>query len=274
MIGEKFQIFEHYKPFEINFHDDQNRKIKIDIDKENGIYRIIQDKLIMVLYPEDFSIEEVSSWLKRNVRHSLISATEMSMYIDFTLNDLSKDHSIQDLSLNRFRLKEKLQEEIAIIISEYAKKQFSQLVDKEEIDVKNAFYTPDESIKISRLSTEHFQKHLFEMAGYMNGEETEFAMRLDGLDNIKWWFRSREKEDFYLQGWRPNKFYPDFIAKTNDGNYILAEYKGEDRLSNEDTEYKVELGSLWEKLSNGKNKFYLVGKSMLDEKLKEMSEIS
>ena len=274
LIGEKFQIFEHYKPFEINFHDDQNRKVKIDIDKENGIYRIIQDKLIIVLYPEDFSIEEVSSWLKRNVRHSLISSTEMCKYIDLALKDLSKDHTIEELSLNRFRLKEKFQEEIAVIISDYAKKQFDQLVSKGEIDVKTAFYLPEESIKISRLSSEHFQKHLFEMAGYMNGEETEFAMRLDGLDNIQWWFRSREKEDFYLQGWRPNKFYPDFIIKTKDGNYILAEYKGEDRLSNEDTEYKFELGNLWEILSGSKNKFYLVGKSTLDEKLQEMSKLS
>lgn len=274
LIGEKFQIFEHYKPFGINFHDDQNRKVKIDIDKENGIYRIIQDKLIIVLYPEDFSLEEVSSWLKRNVRHSLISSTEMSKYIDLALKDLSKDHTIEELSLNRFRLKEKFQEEIAVIISEYAKKQFDQLVSKGEIDVKTAFYSPEESIKISRLSSEHFQKHLFEMAGYMNGEETEFAMRLDGLDNIQWWFRSREKEDFYLQGWRPNKFYPDFIIKTNDGNYILAEYKGEDRLSNEDTEYKVDLGKLWESLSKDKNKFYLVGKSTMDENLREISQVN
>ena len=114
---------------------------------------------------------------------------------------------------------------------------------------------------IARLSGEHFQKHLFERAGQLNGEETEFAMRIDVLENVAWWFRSREKEDFYLQGWRSGKFYPDFIIKTKRGVYILAEYKGGDRLSNEDTAYKEELGKLWEKLNNGKNKFFLVGKS-------------
>jgi len=101
---------------------------------------------------------------------------------------------------------------------------------------------------IARLSSEHFQKHLFERSGQLNGEETEFAMRLDVLDNVLWWFRNREKEDFYLQGWRPGKFYPDFIIKTKSGAYILAEYKGGDRLSNDDTSYKEELGQLWEKL--------------------------
>lgn len=271
LIGEGFQVFEHYKPFGVNFHDDQNQRVKIDIDKDNGIYRIIQGKLVIVLYPEDFSIEEVSSWLKRNVRHSLISSTEMGKYIDLALKDLATAHTVEELSLNRFRLKERIQEEIAIIIGEYGKKTFDDLIKKLEIDTKSAFYSPDKSIRISRLSPEHFQKHLFERAGYMNGEETEFAMRLDVLDNIEWWFRSREKEDYYLQGWRPNKFYPDFIIKTKDGKYILAEYKGEDRLSNDDTGYKDILGKLWESLSG--NKFLLVGKANLDSSLREISSI-
>lgn len=274
LIGEDFQIFEHYKPFEVDFHDDQNQRVKIDIDKENGIYRIIQGKLMLVLYPEDFSIEEVGNWLKRNVRHTVISSTEMSDYIDNAIKDLSKSHTVEELSLNRFRLKERIQEEVQVIINLYAKTQFDKLLSKGEIDAKSATYSPGQKIYLSRLSQEHFQKHLFERVGYMNGEETDFAMRLDVLDNIEWWYRSREKEDYYLQGWRSGKFYPDFIIKTKSGKYILAEYKGEDRLSNEDTEYKVKLGKLWEKLSNDSNRFFLVGKTGIDGVLKEIAKIN
>lgn len=271
LIGEDFQIFEHYKPFEVDFHDDQNQRVKIDIDKENGIYRIIQGKLMLVLYPEDFSLEEVSNWLKRNVRHTVISSTEMGDYIDKVIKDLSKSHSIEELSLNRFRLKERIQEEVQLLISQFAKAQFDKLLSRGEIDAKSSTYTPEQKINLARLSQEHFQKHLFERAGYMNGEETDFAMRLDILENIEWWYRNREKEDFYLQGWRSGKFYPDFIVKTKSGTYILVEYKGEDRLSNEDTSYKRELGNLWEK--SGNDKFFLAGKADTDTTLLQIKEI-
>ncbi len=271
LIGEEFQIFEHYKPFEVDFHDDQNQRVKIDIDKENGIYRIIQGKLMLVLYPEDFSLEEVGNWLKRNVRHTVISSAEMGEYIDKVIKDLSKTHSIEELSLNRFRLKERIQEEVQLIISQFAKTQFDKLLSNGEIDAKSSTYSPEQKINLARLSQEHFQKHLFERAGYMNGEETEFTMRLDVLENIEWWYRNREKEDFYLQGWRSGKFYPDFIVKTKSGTYILVEYKGEDRLSNEDTAYKRELGNLWEKL--GKNKFFLAGKADTDSTLLQIKDI-
>jgi hypothetical protein len=247
--------------------------VKIDIDKENGIYRVSQGKLLLILYPEDFSLEEVGNWLKQNIRHTIVSSEEMTKYIDKALKDLAQKLTIEELSLNRFRLKERFQEEIQLIISNFAENTFNKLLKDNQINVRSVFYSPEQKIFISRLSQEHFQKHLFERAGYMNGEETEFAMRLGILENIEWWYRNREKADFYLQGWKPNKFYPDFVIKTKKGNYILAEYKGEDRLTNDDTEYKNKLGKLWEKLSVGTNRFFLVGKNDIDNTLKEIANI-
>lgn len=275
LIGDKFRVYEHYKPFDIDFHDDQNQRVKIDIDEENGIYRIMQGKLMLVLYPEDFSVEEVQNWLKRNIRHGVISSEEMGQFIDMVIKGLygKYKHTVEELSLNRFRLKERIQEEIAKIIELFAKNTFDSLDKSDKIGVDEAFYDPGKSILISRLSDERFQKHLFERAGIMNGEETEFAMRVDALDNIAWWFRSREKEDFYLQGWKPNKFYPDFIIKTKGGVYILAEYKGEDRITNEDTQYKVELGEYWQGLTKGKHKFLLVTRKNIDESLGQISSL-
>lgn len=274
LIGEEFQVYEHYKPFSVDFHSDQNQKIKIDIDKENEILWYVQGKLLLKMYKEDFSLEELSNWLKGNVRHTIISSKEMGKYIDLALKDLAKDNSIEELSLNRFRLKERIQEEVAVIIGQYAKTQFDKLMSKGEIDTKSAFYTPDKKIYLARLSSEHYQKHLFERAGYMNGEETEFAMRVDMLENVQWWNRNREKEDFYLQGWRSGKFYPDFIIKTKKGIYILVEYKGQHLLTNEDTVYKVELGNLWQKLSNDSVRYFIVDESNSDTILKELAGIS
>ena len=75
----------------------------------------------------------------------------------------------------------------------------------------------------------------------LNKEENLFVERLDldHLPNIKFWIRNREKKDpFYLQGWQRNKFYPDFIGLTNKGVILALEWKGEDRIGNEDTKYQ------------------------------------
>ncbi len=271
LIGNEFMLDEYYKPFDINFHEDQNRKAVIDIDEKNGLFKITQGKLSLILYPEDFSLEEVTNWLKRNVRKPIIASEEMARYIDLLMKDLSKTHSVEELSLNRFRLKERIAEEVSKIIQEYATKRFDGLLNKGEITVDSAYFTPEKEISLARVSQEHFNKHLFEKAGNLNGEETELASRLDIIDNIEWWYRNREKEDFYLQGWQSGKFYPDIIVKTKNGDYLLLEYKGEDRLSNEDTAYKVKLGELWEKLNGNGNKFYLVSKTNLDDVLKQIT---
>lgn len=275
LIGSEFDVNKFYEAFDIDFHDDQHQRVKIDINEEDGLYRIMQGKLMLVLYPEDFSKEEVLNWLKRNVRHGVIASKEMGEYVEHVLDDLTSKykHTIEELSLNRFRLKESIQESVSRIIENYAKDSFDELDKNKKIVANEVNFDPGKSILISRLSDERFQKHLFERAGVMNKEETEFAMRVDALENIQWWFRSREKEDFYLQGWKPNKFYPDFIIKTKTGAYVLAEYKGEDRITNEDTQYKVELGEYWEKLCGGKNRFFLVTKKNMDQCLDKISRL-
>jgi type III restriction enzyme len=45
--------------------------------------------------------------------------------------------------------------------------------------------------------------------------------------------------------------YPDFVAKLKDGRLFVIEYKGGDRVSNDDSKDKAQLGHLWAKASNG-----------------------
>ena len=97
---------------------------------------------------------------------------------------------------------------------------------------------------------------------------------LDTLPNIDFWVRNREKKDpFYLQGWRRNKFYPDFVAQTKKGNIIVLEWKGGDRVTNEDTEYKTWLGDTWTKLGKGKLHFFLVHNDNIEQILNGIKEL-
>jgi type III restriction enzyme len=130
-------------------------------------------------------------------------------------------------------------------------------------------------IILSDKEPEKFKKNLYEGLGKLNKEELNFISRIDSeeLPNIKCWVRNREKKDFYLQGWKRNKFYPDFIALTKSGKTILLEWKGEDRVSNEDTRYKVEIAKEWEKVSNGKTLFFLVNTANIENILSQIKDV-
>ncbi len=273
LVGTSFALNDHYVDFDFDFINDRDASIKIDLNEKDGIVRLVQGKLVLVYNLDDFSEEELSTWLKKNVQNRIVSGEEMGEFIDKSIAHQLKTHSLQELSINRYKLKEKIANTVSEIIAEYGKGTFDQLVADNKLTTDEITMGLPDSIVLGRLSTEYFSKHLYEKAGHLNGEETDFAFKLNDLANIEWWYRNREKEDFYLQGWLPNKFYPDFIARTKSGRYIVIEYKGEDRLSNDDTAWKKRLGELWQQLTSNKHRFYLVGKESTDNVIRAIREL-
>lgn len=82
---------------------------------------------------------------------------------------------------------------------------------------------------------------------------------LDSLPQVKYWVRNLERRpshSFWLQT-STDKFYPDFVCLLNDGRYLVVEYKGEDRWSNEDSKEKRDIGEVWEARSEGKCLFVM-----------------
>ena len=84
-----------------------------------------------------------------------------------------------------------------------------------------------------------------------SNEELECAVFLDSLQEVEVWVRnpSRSSKAFWLQT-STDKFYPDFVCKLKDGRFLVVEYKGADRWSNDDSKEKRVLGELWAKRSN------------------------
>jgi type III restriction enzyme len=183
-----------------------------------------------------------------------------------------KKYSLSELSINRFVFRDRLEELIERLLEEYASKRFDMLLSQRRISVK-AFENFPKSKMISEKTDEVFKKNFYESLEELNSEELAFIRRLDSeaLPNIKFWVRVREKKDpFYLQGWRPNKFYPDFVALCKDGKIVVLEWKGRDRLTSEDTAYKVELAKKWQDLGKGKLCFFLVHLGNVEKVLNEV----
>ncbi len=92
----------------------------------------------------------------------------------------------------------------------------------------------------------------------LNEDEKSVAIYLDGQEKLLWWYRNISKQDYYIQGWKKNKIYPDFIfadaaGKVEESNSVyVVETKGV-HLKNEDTAYKRNVFDFCNKLGQQKD---------------------
>ena len=77
-----------------------------------------------------------------------------------------------------------------------------------------------------------------------NEFEKKFAYYLDECRALQWWHRIavRQRGEYYVQGWKQGRIYPDFVAMTREiagvTRVLIFETKGEHLSGNLDTEYK------------------------------------
>ena len=74
--------------------------------------------------------------------------------------------------------------------------------------------------------------------------EKRFAYYLDEELALQWWHRvaARQRGEYYLQGWKRGRIYPDFVAMANEiggvTHVLIFDTKGEHLEGNLDTAYK------------------------------------
>ena len=74
--------------------------------------------------------------------------------------------------------------------------------------------------------------------------EKKFAYYLDEELALQWWHRvaARQRGEYYVQGWKRGRIYPDFVAMANEiggvTHVMIFDTKGEHLAGNLDTEYK------------------------------------
>ena len=116
-----------------------------------------------------------------------------------------------------------------------------RMVDSYEIQVR-----PDDRPFIRR-DFEPIQLSLFEPVferQFDSELEKKFAYYLDEELALQWWHRvaARQRGEYYLQGWKRGRIYPDFVAMANEiggvTHVMIFDTKGEHLAGNLDTEYK------------------------------------
>ena len=108
--------------------------------------------------------------------------------------------------------------------------------------------------KLRDSSDDSLNRNLFDPVyeGEFNTLEKDFALYIDGQSAVKWWHRIAVKQDYFLQGWRRARIYPDFLAclqrsDSSPQRLIIFETKGQHLSGNSDTEYKEKLLETLEK---------------------------
>jgi type III restriction enzyme len=113
-----------------------------------------------------------------------------------------------------------------------------------------------------------FSKHYYPVPGDLPWktatgalrEEFQCAQQIDMLDDVEFWVRNLVAKN---QFWMPTskmRTYPDFVAKLKDGRLLVIEYKGGDRVSNDDSAEKRMVGNLWERRSGGMGLYLMATK--------------
>lgn len=275
LIGNTFELSKQDHKFDFLIHYDNDGRAIIDIKKDDEWMRGTQMFLKLNYADKNFTKKELVQWLDKKMRFPIIEKSDKVSFIDKAIEHQLKTHSISELSVNRFVLCEKINEVINNILEKFAKDKFDNFLSKKKITIQKYDEFPN-TITLKYQVDQEFNKNYYDKVDKLNGEELNFIQRLDldTLPNIKYWVRSREKIDpFYIQGWKKNKFYPDFVAVTKKGNIIALEWKGADRISNEDTEYKVEIGKIWESLGKAKQLFFLVHNGNIEEVLNKLKSL-
>jgi len=274
LIGDNFELHKQNANFEFNLNYDNDGRAIIDIKEEDKWIRGAQQILKVTYKDKHLSRKDLILWLDKKLRFTMLDKEDKVKFLEKAIDSI-KGYTIQDLSINRYVLLSKLDEVINNILVNYTEKQFNKLLTDGKIKVKEFDKFP-ETITLTEELSQEFNRNYYGKIDKLNKEELKFVERLDldTLPNIIFWIRNREKKDpFYLQGYKRNKFYPDFIALTNKGNILALEWKGEDRISNEDTAYKEKIAKVWEKLGKNKLHFFLVHNGNIEEILTKIRTI-
>lgn len=266
------------RPEEFDY-DPQVRAFRFDLEGERMVWRVLEaadQRLPYFAESEPPDAERLILWLDNQCRALDIGRADMVEFCRRAVQGLL-DAGTCDVSLlvsGRKVLAEAIRGKLDALRGQARKLGFQQLLFGPTAKVETSFDEPwrfptgDYTEGVPPYAGGYrFQKHYYDEPRDLksSGEEFRCAQSIDNHPAVEVWLRNVPKQhgSFKLPTSSDN-FYPDFVARLKDGRVLLIEYKGGDRLSNDDTREKVAIGKLWEEKSGGRGAFLLVSEAEAD----------
>ncbi len=188
-------------------------------------------------------------WLARELVGKLLTKLELKGFTEQKLGELSS-FILDELRKHLFKERDRLSEQKFITDVAEQKIQFRLRTDKNNWTMPEDVETevPENSPQLIRKDGRTVQMNIFspEYQANFNPDEAEFACYIDEVGALLWWHRNVARAGHYfVQGWRKNKVYPDFIfalqRKNGKERLVVLETKGDQLAGNLDTTYKRKL---------------------------------
>jgi superfamily II DNA or RNA helicase len=256
--------------------ESQTQEAKIDVRKRDELFVMEVSRAYGSGRDSPANVADLTRWLLKKIgRYDELADRDLRRYIEKALQALQKIYQTEELYQMKYQIRDRLQAHLDAHYLNRAGQRYEQLRKQGALvaDPDVAYRIPDELELPTSQCTTSFQKSVFEYPGKLNNEELEFATKLDGLDNLVCWYRNPDRAGFALQGYWKAKFNPDFIVFTKSGKIAVLEYKGEDRVTSEDSRYKERLGNDWMALDPGRRYFKMVTKGNMQSVLKEVGQL-
>lgn len=174
-------------------------------------------------------------------RNNRYATSDVSSYVRKIVGQMTEDEvSAMEIGVHTYA--DKILEKIKGLEERYREEQFKRWIDNGKILCNASFKMPN--VITPADVTDSIPKSLYDAEkNDMNNDERELLDAIVALDNVKWWHRIIERNDFRINGFINH--YPDFMVMTQSGKLVLIEYKGDDR-DNSDSARKVKLGRIWQ----------------------------
>jgi type III restriction enzyme len=244
------------------------QEIEIDISEKGKLkeqfIENLQQSLKFFSTDQGWTAAELVYWLDRAIYHPDINWSEANAFLTGLVTYLvdEREISLNRLVLEKFRLRDAAAQKINHHRREAHQKAYQSYLLPEcdtplVVRPERCFSFPKAAYPYNTLyrGSYRFQKHYYPQVGDLedHGEEFDCSGFLDRLPEVKYWVRNLERRpnhSFWLQT-SSDRFYPDFVCQLNDERYLVVEYKGADRWSNDDSREKRTIGEVWERASEG-----------------------
>ena len=247
---------------------------EIDINKDgqlgNKFIPELNRQLQLIETVENWSDAQLIHWIDRNLFFNELTAQEKETFLAKMIGNLLdvRAMGLSQLVRKKFLLRKIAENKIKGFRGEargqiYQKILFDETSSKVVVSPERCFNYPADKYPARTVwpVSSFFRKHYYPKVGELEdrGEEFLCAQLIDQMEEVEFWVRNLERQpefSFWLQT-ATDKFYPDFVCKLKDGRFLVVEYKGADRWSNDDSKEKRRLGELWALKSNGQCLFVM-----------------
>lgn len=240
--------------------------VSIDLNGEKIIYENTSgfSKFLPGFQPTSVGASEASflAIVERQCRVSSLPQQELSQWLSGVISDLisRRKMTLRDLvdwepqivtaiksKLRKLHQASKARSHQMALFSDDADLQIVE----NRFTFKDGIYAdvPRHKLPVGMVMSKHLlgSRTMPRLDGKKFGEEMQCAAALNGMEDVDVWVRnvSQHRDSFRLI--RPSGlfYYPDFVAKLNDGRIFVVEYKGDQLINSDETREKSLVAQRW-----------------------------